>query len=218
VQEIMTKTLWMVVVGAVLGSLLVGQASTTLLNGLFYTWPTSHVAKGLANDSAGTLTWGGDIDSGVPAGLIGFYVAGGSCPSGWSEYTAARGRYIVTGASTGTAVGTAINSDASENRTAGVHGHTASITASVSDSAHSHSDSADNHGHSNIISASGATSLNADGGAWEPGNTNAAGTGTSLGNRNSNVSATPNLTVTGVSGGVAGTNAPYIRMLVCQKQ
>lgn len=215
----MKHTLWFVIVGALLGSVLVGQASTTLLNGLFYTWPSSHAAKALTNDSAGTLTWNGDIDSGVPSGLIGFYTAGGTCPTGWSEYITARGRYIVNGTNVGTTVGTAINSNGSENRTAGVHGHTASITASIIDSAHTHGDSAGNHAHSNIISASASTGLTGVGGAWTGANSQSAVTGVHLNNGYSNagISASPNLTITGVSGGVAGTNAPYMRVLVCRK-
>jgi hypothetical protein len=213
----MKRTLWMVVIGALLGSVLVGQASTTLLNGLFYTWPTSHSAKALTDGTTGTLAWNGDIDSGVPAGLIGFMVAG--CPTGWSEYTAARGRYIVNATSSiGATVGTAIDSNGSENRPAGVHGHTASITASISDSTHSHSDSAGNHDHDNIIAQTTNAVSGSDAGPWQDAMTNGVKSNVSLNNANAGISASPSLTITGVSSGVTGTNAPYIRVMVCQKQ
>lgn len=207
-----------IIIGALLGTIAVGRAASLVqLNGLFYTWPAAHAAKALTNDSAGTLAWSGDIDSGVPSGLIGFWVSSGSCPSGWAEYTSARGRYIVNGTSIGTTVGTAIDSNGSENRTAGVHGHSASITASISDSAHNHTDSASNHDHDGIIVQMASTNLTTDGGAWVDAMTNAVTTGISLQNANANISASPNLTVSAPSGAVAGTNAPYIRVLVCQK-
>jgi hypothetical protein len=46
-----------------------------------------------------------DRQPAVPAGLVGFF-AGSSCPSGWSEYTTARGRVIVGLPSGGTPEGT----------------------------------------------------------------------------------------------------------------
>jgi hypothetical protein len=217
----MKRNLWLVVIGALMGSILIATAADTRLNGLFYAWPSSHAAKALVNNGSGTLSWTGDIDSGVPTGLIGFYVASSTCPTGWSEYTAARGRYIVTATSDiGTTVGTALDANAGENRPAGTHGHTASITASISDSTHGHSVDAANHTHNGLAAAGEDTNENDASfqGAWSETTTGTATTGISMGNTNAGISASPTLTVTGVSGGVAGTNAPYIRMLVCRKQ
>jgi hypothetical protein len=213
----------MVVLGAVLGSVLVSSAAGYVrLNGINYVWPTGHAAKALANNGSATLTWTGDIDSGVPAGLIGFWDGGSSCPSGWAEYTAARNHYIVNSSSAymGWDVGVAIDANGGENRVTSTHGHTASLSATVSDSAHDHSDSASNHNHGNIIGYAASTSLTGVGGAWTGANSNTAGSDldTSTGYANSNVWASPSLSITGISGGVSGTNAPYIRLLVCQKQ
>lgn len=220
-QKVMTRNLWLTVLGVLLGTFLTAHAATyaTVINGLFYAWPSSHDAKTLANNGSGTLTWTGTIDSGVPSGLIGFWVNSGSCPSGWSYYSAAYGRYIVQRSAgvTGTA-GTAIDSNGGANWPAGTHGHTATLSASISDSAHSHTDSASNHDHDNIIAVAATTNLTNDGGAWQGGVSNGSSTGVSLQNQNANISASPNLSVTGVTGGAtAGTNAPYIRVLVCQK-
>lgn len=67
-------------------------------------------------------------DSSIPSGVIAFF-ASLTCPTGWTEYTALHGRYIVgsTGANQGTPVGTALNSG--ENRASGQHSHTANPPA-----------------------------------------------------------------------------------------
>jgi hypothetical protein len=207
----------MAIVGALLGTALVGYASTTTLNGLIYTWPSSHTAKALANNAAGTLTWSGDVDTGVPAGLIGFY-ASGSCPSGWTRYSAADGRYIVVNTvNIGSTVGTALSS--LENRPAGQHDHPSStLTADISDSTHTHTLNDPNHSHSSIIGEPDGSTATGSGGAWDYSySTNSATTGVTINNADAGISASANLSITGVSGGVAGTNAPYIQLTVCKK-
>lgn len=60
--------------------------------------------------------------SGVTSGTIAFFT--GACPSGWTEYTTARGRYIVGTPSGGTAQGTAGTAlTNTENRAVGSHQH-----------------------------------------------------------------------------------------------
>jgi hypothetical protein len=60
---------------------------------------------------------------GVPAGAILFF-ATASCPTGWSEYVAARGRYIVALNSGGTVAATAGTALSDlENRPTGAHTH-----------------------------------------------------------------------------------------------
>jgi len=62
-------------------------------------------------------------EGGSPSGLIAYFT--GSCPSGWSEYTSARGRYIVGTPSGGTGQGTAGTALTNqENRPVGQHFHT----------------------------------------------------------------------------------------------
>ena len=58
----------------------------------------------------------------APSGLMGYFT--GSCPTGWSEYTTARGRYIVGTPSGGTGegtVGTVLTAE--ETRAVGQHSH-----------------------------------------------------------------------------------------------
>lgn len=80
-----------------------------------------HVKGGDINVENGKLKEGGNII--MPTGAV-LYFNLTSCPAGWSELTAARGRYIVglqSGGSLGTAVGTALSN--TENRATGRHNH-----------------------------------------------------------------------------------------------
>ena len=116
-----------------------------------------------------------------------------TCPSGWSKFEKANGRYLVastTSSSVGKVIGKALSD--TENRATGGHSH------GVNDPGHSHtfgplfanSALSDNNmpsrGSHNPISGYAKTS--------------AAKTGIAI-----------------ASVGVAGTNAPYIQLLVCQK-
>ena len=119
-----------------------------------------------------------------------------ACPAGWGDLTAAQGRYLVGLPSGGTlaqSVGTALTDG--DNRAVGQHGH------AVSDPGHRHTVDYQSLGGNN-------------GGAYqtymaqEP-----SGTAKTFLTR----SATTGITVQS-AGAVAGTNAPYLELLVCQKQ
>ena len=123
---------------------------------------------------------------GAPAGQLNFFNLA-SCPSGWSELTPARGRYLVGLPSGGTLAGitgTALSNG--ENRSVGQHNH------SISDPGHSHSGRTGDSTPRTIASGGNHTS------GLPTGSSN---TGITINN----------------SGTTAGTNAPYIQFLVCQK-
>lgn len=132
----------------------------------------------------------------VPSGQVAFFNLS-NCPSGWTEATSARGRYVVGKPSGGTLAGTAGTALSNlENRPVGQHTH------SISDPGHTHgpggginSYAGGPSGEANWAFAGGSTGLGS------AGNTGSAGTGISIQN----------------AGSVAGTNAPYIQYLVCQK-
>ncbi len=143
------------------------------------------------NPSGNPPTGSGSGFSSVPQGGI-LYFATSTCPTGWSEVTAARGRYVVglpSGGSVSSTAGTALSN--SENRAVGQHTHTAS------DSGHSH-DIGVKYGVGNGYEI--VQGVDPGGGAG----------------LRSTQSATTGITVN-ASGTTAGTNAPYIQFLVCQK-
>jgi hypothetical protein len=116
-----------------------------------------------------------------------------ACPSGWSKLTSAEGRYVLGMPSGGTldaVVGTALTN--LENRASGQHTH------AVTDPGHSHSyfvrgyrsNGMDNSTHYPFADGNGSTQTSGS-----------STTGVSLQN----------------SGTVAGTNAPYIQLLYCEK-
>ncbi|MEK7195776.1 MAG: prepilin-type N-terminal cleavage/methylation domain-containing protein [Patescibacteria group bacterium] len=124
----------------------------------------------LQNDGLGNLSW---ASGGSPAGAVSFFNLA-ACPVGWTELTAARGRYIVGLPLAGTLAGTAGTALSNlEDRPVGQH----------------------SHGLQNV-SNSAPWNWN---GAWELG-------------QNSGSSGS-----TDAAGSVAGTNAPYVQLLVCQK-
>jgi len=142
--------------------------------------------KVLTTDASGVASWQTPAAGGIPSGAV-MYFNLTSCPSGWTELTGARGRYLVGLPSGGTLAGTqgtALNN--LENRPVGAHTH------DVTDPGHSHTG-----GYST--------------GAWAQ-----QGANTLVGQ-----SAQTGLSYTGISiqstGAVAGTNAPYLQLLVCQK-
>lgn len=139
--------------------------------------------------TAGSLTVGAVTNASVPANLIAFTSAG-TCPTGWSEYTSARGRYVVglvSGGTNAATVGTALSN--TENRPVGQHNH------GVTDPGHFHS--------YNTGTAAGST------GQWSPSTYDTTGT-------TATDTKTTGLTVNN-EGTTAGTNAPYIQLMACKK-
>jgi hypothetical protein len=135
-------------------------------------------------------------DATAPAGAVMFFNLA-ACPTGWTELTTARGRYIVGRPSAGTlgaTVGTALTD--LENRPTGRHSHP--IT---------------DPGHTHLTSVLNGTTANATGFAF----LRATSTGFTLDWTSD--SSTTGITVNNSTGtsGVAGTNAPYLQLLTCQK-
>ena len=137
-----------------------------------------------------TIDVGSEI---TPTGMVGFFALG-ACPTGWSEYTALRGRYAVGLVASGTLEGTSGTALTNvESRAVGQHTH------SVTDPGHTHT--------ANVYAATGATTTLAK--------TILSDTGTVDATHPVN-SATTGITNAN-SGSVTGTNAPYIQLLACKK-
>src|SRR4051812_28506459 len=134
------------------------------------------------------------LDAAAPAGAVmSFDLA--SCPAGWTSYDAAGGRYLVglpAGGTAGAAVGTALSDQ--ENRPTGQHTH------GVTDPGHFHAVGYDTEQLANTGNTIGGTRIQG---------------GTNSGSENSDPA------FTGISiqaaGAVAGTNAPYLQLLVCRR-
>lgn len=154
----------------------------------------SEVAEGLVTQIT-TSTITDDANTLVPSGAVMFFDAA-TCPTGWTEMTNAKGRYLVglpAGGTHGATVGTALANQ--ENRPAGAHGH------AVSDPGHT---------HTYPLSVPGLTSPSGwHFGVWAAQDAN----------------WTPQRDIsremTGITvqdyPGVSGTNAPYLQILICKK-
>ena len=148
---------------------------------------TQGAGKVLTSDASGAASW--QAVSGVPSGAVMFFNLAG-CPAGWTEMTTARGRYLVGLPSGGALAGTSGSALSDlENRAVGQHSH------SVTDVGHVHS-----------ITPHGSS------GGGNMGTIADVGTSPAVNSGN---------TASGVSvnsfGDVAGTNAPYVQLLICQK-
>lgn len=127
---------------------------------------------------------------GVPSGSV-FYTIKNSVPAGYTEYTAARGRYIVALVAGGTnlgTVGTALSNV--QNRAVGQHSH------GITDPQHYHGILYREENGGGV-----AVSMTTIGGTFYTWNSNVASTGITVNNE----------------GSVAGTNAPYIQMMCIKK-
>jgi hypothetical protein len=119
----------------------------------------------------------------LPSGMVAFFNLS-TCPTGWTELTSARGRYIVGLPLSGTLAGTQGTALTDlENRPTGAHTH------------------------------QGMWARNDQGGSPGQVTTSTGGASVLLNTANVSVQQSP------LTGGtpVAGTNAPYIQLLVCQK-
>lgn len=159
--------------------------------------------KVLTSDANGEATWQAAA-AGLPSGMIAAFAS--ACPTGWTEYTAARGRYLVGVPSGGTlsaTVGTALTN--AENRAVGQHLHSIDPpnTATTTDGSHTHTISTTDFG---------GTSNNKNWG-------NGANDGTVTTNANGSHSHTMDIGAfnSANSGSVVGTNAPYIQVRWCTK-
>lgn len=127
----------------------------------------------------------------LPAAVVFFRTA--TCPSGWSELIEARGRYVIglpPGGTLMAEVGAALGDQ--ENRAVGQHSHT------ITDPGHIHNAFA----YPGMGSSPGYSTFwdnNANPNSWP-----------SVGPAQTGIQINP-------AGSVAGTNAPYLQLLACQK-
>lgn len=169
--------------------------------------------KYLTSDANGLASWGtiavGSTEA--PGQIVAFATA---CPSGWTEYTAGRGRYIVGTPASGTnaaTVGTALTDQ--ENRSVGSHTHTvdpANTSVSISDPGHIHTTVLGLPGSGSSLFLSKGSQDGYPGTAANYGFIGTSATG---------ITASVDIAsfTSGSSGSVAGTNAPYIQLTYCQK-
>jgi hypothetical protein len=148
----------------------------------------------------------------VPSGAVMFFNLS-TCPSGWHELTDARGRYLTglpAGGTLAASVGTALSNQ--ENRAVGRHNH------SIWDPGHNHS--INDPGHQHYIPDVLKYDYDEDYGdrdglphyfdSRRTHYTNSSTTGISILSHTTGISINYN-------GSVNGTNAPYLQLLVCQK-
>ncbi|MBI4395653.1 MAG: hypothetical protein HY548_01065, partial [Elusimicrobia bacterium] len=205
-------------------------------------WNSSgNVGIGTASPGAGLKldVQGGDINASgklkeggnalIPAGAVMFFnlVA---CPAGWTELTVARGRYIVGLPLSGTLAGTQGTALSNlQNRAVGSHDHaipSLSHSHGHDNAQHLHGITDPGHKHKmgGAFVTNGGTTYNTSN--WnDPGNpsqaetTNVA-TDITINNAATGITisaADPGNILTEAQGSVAGTNAPYIQLRVCQK-
>jgi len=157
---------------------------------------TSGAGSGLGGAGGSAGAAGSDATS--PAGAVGFFALA-SCPSGWTAYAPAQGRYVVglpAGGSLESTVGTALANG--ENRPTGQHTH------SITDPGHTHDVQVDP-----ILVGGNVASVRVTGTADEQASMAQTVTAKAL----------PSFTgiTVNATGDVPGTNAPYLQLLACKK-
>ncbi len=158
---------------------------------LIYNTDSNSKQLEIYTDSAWKPIGSGGGDS-LPKGTIAFFNLP-SCPSGWAEKTELKGRYPVGLPNSGTlgqSVGTALTNG--EDRAVGQHNH------GVTDPGHAH----------NLLGG---------GGNFGPGTYGSFIWGTHAWSEGRISSSFANISIQN-SGSVAGTNAPYLQLLACEKQ
>lgn len=159
--------------------------------------PLAHNAQYLDGNPASAF--------GVPSGIIAYSAT--TCPTGWSEYTTARGMYIVgnpSGGTLATAVGTALTN--LENRAVGQHLHSVNPPSTSTDTTGSHQ-----HGRNTDNDAGGNLGI-----GWTGGDAGYGYTYTDAAGSHSHTVDIAAFDSTN-AGSVAGTNAPYIQLTACKK-
>jgi hypothetical protein len=133
-------------------------------------------------------------DAVAPAGAV-MHFDLAACPAGWSAWEEGRGRYLVgtpAGGTNGATVGTPLGNQ--ENRPVGQHSH------ALNDPGHSHTLAFDADQLQNTPETVGGTDQVGE----------------------NNGTATSSVAQTGITvapeGAVAGTNAPYVQLLLCRKE
>jgi len=174
----------------------------------FYNWSLRFVVIGAIALSCFARVSYYPKGSGASAGMI--VAVAGACPAGWSEYTAARGRYVVGVPSGGTVeatVGTALSDK--ENRDVAQHTHSLSYN-----SAHTHTVDL-THYHSmypwsssSVLAASGSVTLSSFGPTTQYASVETPAW--SLQDAGETIQ-------TQAAGTWTGTNAPYIQLRLCVK-
>jgi hypothetical protein len=137
----------------------------------------------------------------LPADMVAFFAS--TCPAGWTEYTTARGRYLVAMPSGGTLLGTVGSAMTDlEARAAGAHTHGGgALGVSITDAGHTHSGG-------QLVAGSSGDSASGAGGDWIDTLAN-VGTATT--------GITADVTGSTDSAGTSTTPAPYIQLYACIK-
>ena len=181
------------------------------------------VQGGSVNTSVKLMEGGNAL---VPAGTVLLFNLG-SCPGGWSSVAAAAGRYLV-GGTAGVTVGTPLASG--ENRVVvGQHTHSLidpSHAHAIPDSGHSHGMNDPGHTHTYWVDDSppvvqcDSPNLCQSTYGSDDLQTSTSGTGIGISSSTTGISGGSSTAGTGIAlnaAGSASTNAPYVQLLVCQK-
>jgi hypothetical protein len=175
---------------------------------------TQSAGKVLTSDDNGLASWQTSTSGsgGIPPGAVMFFNLS-SCPSGWSSFSAANGRYVV-GGNIGTSVGQALGNG--ENRATGTHIHR---IPTLSSWWHNHTGTTGLSGSSNVCTSYQTSYIHYTGGSQMSSVVSSVNCGYTSGHSHSIPNQAPPgvvFTDDGVST-IGGTNAPYIQLLPCVK-